>query len=92
MHTKNPTAWIPVARNVTRFLCLDAGGNVVCRHKNIRAASRCGKAVRYGALLKGGTVIPIYIVSVRASNGESALLPFPVDQKGLEAALEADRY
>lgn len=86
------TAWLMVARNVSRFLCGDKDGVTErCNHTSIRAACRCRKAPSLYARLKNGEIIRVSPHRIRASNGEGAILTNPTTQADYEAACRSDK-
>ena len=83
---KSPTAWLPVAREVSRYLCGDASQARTCNHRSLSAACRCRKGTHLYGKLNSGAIIRVTPRHLRASNGESCVLPFPTTEADYLAA------
>jgi hypothetical protein len=92
MSWNDATAWIPVARNIRRYLCCNPKTDeVLCRHRSAFAciSHRPGAAAK--AELKNGEIVSIELRRLSASNGERAVLPYAATEAAYEAVLRCDR-
>lgn len=88
----SPTSWCLVARNIHRFACGDADGNLSgCRHTSSFTCNYCRKGKHKYAILKNGDVIRVEIRLLSASNGERAALPFATTEEDYNKVVKCDR-
>lgn len=79
-HGHGPTGYLMLAREAKHYQCLDDDNKPSCsvRHRSPEAMNRCKKGSRTGTRTNAGDLIAVRTKHIGASNGESAILAYPL--------------
>lgn len=78
--SRSPTGYLALTPYVKHYQCCDRDNVPSCpiRHRSPLAMARCGNGTRTAARVEDGKLVAVSIRRIGASNGEGAVLPYPL--------------